>query len=310
MLSESNGKSGIRLPYPRVIYDLGSNNGDDLPYYLKKADRVVAVEANPVLAQAITQRFMREIAEKRLFVENCVLIAAESPHIAATPPQIVPFYLHKNNHKLSQLPKPTEKNLANFEEVFLPSKSVSSLVGTYGEAFYVKIDLEHYDEVILKELFERGIRPPYISVEAHSIGVFCTLVSLGKYNAFKIVDGSTVAEKYRDRVIDSNAGPTTYSFPDHSAGPFGDDVDGPWMTASNFFYLLAFERLGWKDIHATTQIRPDPMAVPRFGTRAEFERAVRMRAATLLKTTAPKIVLDAAKFLRRVFPGRPKATRS
>jgi hypothetical protein len=33
----------------KVIHDIGANNGDDIPYYLKKADIVVAVEADPVL---------------------------------------------------------------------------------------------------------------------------------------------------------------------------------------------------------------------------------------------------------------------
>ena len=41
------------------------------------------------------------------------------------------------------------------------------------------------------------------------------------------------------------------------------------MTADNFFYLLAYERLGWKDIHATNCVEPDPklQAVPRMGLR-------------------------------------------
>lgn len=34
----------------RVIYDFGSKNGDDIPYYLEKPDLDVAVEANPILA--------------------------------------------------------------------------------------------------------------------------------------------------------------------------------------------------------------------------------------------------------------------
>jgi hypothetical protein len=39
-----------------VIYDFGANNGDDIPYYLKKAELVVAVEANPSLCQKIEER--------------------------------------------------------------------------------------------------------------------------------------------------------------------------------------------------------------------------------------------------------------
>lgn len=57
----------------KIIYDLGANNGDEIPYYLKKADTVVAVEANPVLCDQIRDRFAVQIAEGRLFVEGCVL---------------------------------------------------------------------------------------------------------------------------------------------------------------------------------------------------------------------------------------------
>jgi hypothetical protein len=56
------------------------------------------------------------------------------------------------------------------------------------------------------------------------------------YKSFALVDGSSVAERY--------------SFKPHSAGPFGPDIDGPWYDADAFFYLLASEGLGWKDIHA------------------------------------------------------------
>ena len=37
----------------KIIYDIGANNGDDIGYYLKKADQVIAVEANPDLSKRI-----------------------------------------------------------------------------------------------------------------------------------------------------------------------------------------------------------------------------------------------------------------
>ncbi len=43
----------------KIIYDFGANNGDDIPYYLKKAELVVAVEANPSLCQKIEERFLQ-----------------------------------------------------------------------------------------------------------------------------------------------------------------------------------------------------------------------------------------------------------
>ena len=48
-----------------LIYDLGSHNGQDSEFYLKKGFTVVAVEANPELCEHLKRRFGREIAEGR-----------------------------------------------------------------------------------------------------------------------------------------------------------------------------------------------------------------------------------------------------
>jgi hypothetical protein len=52
-------------------------------------------------------------------------------------------------------------------------------------------------------------------------------------------------------------------FPEHSAGPFGEDIAGRWMTRNNFFRLLSTVGLGWKDIHASRVDAPDPSYAPR-----------------------------------------------
>jgi len=36
-----------------LIFDIGANNGDDTAFYLKKGFRVVAIEADPALAQKL-----------------------------------------------------------------------------------------------------------------------------------------------------------------------------------------------------------------------------------------------------------------
>jgi len=238
----------------KIIYDFGSNNGDDIPYYLLKSDLVIAVEANPILCDHIKNEFKEQIASGILIVENCVLNIEESSDQVA-------FYIHKTNHVLSQLPKP--KNIDQFEEVFLPSKNVIQLIQKYGDPYYIKIDIEHYDQIILRELFINNIMPPHISAESHSIDVFATLVALGRYNSFKLVDGPSVSNRYRDYEISTNNGSIKYSFPHHSAGPFGNDISGPWMTANNFFRVLAFSGLGWKDIHASNIENPDANYKPQ-----------------------------------------------
>lgn len=240
----------------RIIYDFGANNGDDLPYYLQKAEKVVAVEANPVLANHIRSRFADAIASGRLVVE------ARALTVEATA-AAVPFYIHKSNHVLSQFPEPPQSTISQFDRISVPAQNVVELIRRHGDPHYVKVDVEHYDQAILRALFLNGIKPPYISAESHSIEVFALLVALGDYRAFKLVDGRSIPHRYRNAAIQTIAGPARYDFPNHSAGPFGVDVAGPWMTRDNFFRVLGFAGLGWRDIHASRVDSPDPAHSPQ-----------------------------------------------
>lgn len=237
----------------KIIYDVGANNGSDIPYYLLKADVVVAIEANPDLCEIIRQRFSAEIQAGRLILENCVVTANENL-------SEVDFYIHKTYAGQSQFPPPSEATLPQFTKLKLPSKSILSLINTHGEPYYIKIDVEHYDAPLLNAIFASNLRPPFISAESHSIDVFVALVAQGRYKAFKLVDGPSVSRIYKNRVIKSQSTqePIRYSFPFKSAGPFGDDIDGKWMTPDHLFSLLSSQGFGWKDIHATNTENPAP----------------------------------------------------
>ena len=238
-----------------VIYDFGANNGDDIPYYLKKADRVIAVDANPVLTGHIATRFQDEIKSGRLTVLNHVLSDADG----ADP---VPFYVHKHEHFRSQFAPPPAAERSHFDEIAAIPRRPSAIIRHFGEPLYVKIDVEGHDHVVLKDLLLAGIRPDFISAEAHHVDVFAWLAGPGGYNAFKLVDGPGVAVRYRDAVIRTDRGEERYSFPVHAAGPFGEDIAGPWMTADQFFRVLAYAGLGWKDVHAARDVTADPAYAP------------------------------------------------
>ncbi len=239
----------------KVIYDIGSNNGDDIPYYLLKSDLVVAIEANPLLCQGIKERFPEALASGKLVIENCVVdIAPGQP--------AVPFYVHLTSHVLSQFPRPTDEFIDQFFEVPLPSRNIFDILAQHGDPYYIKIDIEHFDHVLLRALFENGVYPPYISAESHSSQIFALMVALGRYTAFKVVDGYQVAQKYQNAVIQTEEGPVQYSFPHHSAGPMGEDIPGPWMTPDNLFSSLGLAGLGWKDIHASRLDEADPAYLP------------------------------------------------
>ena len=268
-----------------IIYDIGANNGDDIPYYLKKADVVVAVEANPELCRQMQGRFSSEIQQGRLVIENCVLTSEDQG-------ETVPFYLHKTNHVLSQF-LPPKYNSENFERVLLSGKSVSQLFEEYGLPYYVKIDVEGYDHILLLSLFNRNITTQYISAESHSIEVFLLLTSLGGYNLFKIVDGNSVVNEYRNHLIKTIDGEEVYSFPFHSAGPFGEDVAGNWINSACLFRRLQSEGLGWKDIHAKKDYTGSQHWQPRTSWRIKYwhykskwfaSKAYKKVMRTLLKT--------------------------
>jgi FkbM family methyltransferase len=238
-----------------VIFDLGANNGDDTAYYLKKADRVIAVEANPDLCAVIRARFAEELDAGRLVVENAVLTAEHGKPNAI-------FHLHRSNHVLSQFPPPEAHEAADFEAVELPALSVAELLRRHGEPHYVKMDLEHYDGAVLGALFAGGVFPDYISAEAHDMEVFQIMVAAG-YKAFKLVDGRTVPERYGEHFIMTAFSRELHAFPRHSAGPYGNDIPGPWMTVDDFQALLRVVGFGWKDIHASRRDETGP-GIPRW----------------------------------------------
>lgn len=239
-----------------VIFDLGANNGDDVAYYLKKADLVVAVEANPQLCQLISTRFAGAISAGQLIVENAVLTVDASRASAL-------FHLHRTNHVLSQFPAPAATEAHLFEAVTLPALPVAELLRRHGTPHYAKLDLENYDAPVLRALFEAGVFPDYLSAEAHRIDVLQLMVMAGGYKAFKLVDGQSVAKRFGEHFIMTPFGRELHAFPHHSAGPYGNDIPGIWMTAEYLLRLLQVVGLGWKDIHASRLDAPQP-GIPRW----------------------------------------------
>ena len=224
----------------KIIYDLGSNNGDDIPYYLMRSDLVVAVEANPELCDLIKHRFAEYVTNGRLIVENVVIGVFDSP-------SLVPFYINPNEDVVSSVIKHN-----GTIEIQIPSKNIISLIQEYRDPYYIKIDIEGLDQPVLEAILSNNIFPPYISVESHILGIFNTFMKYEKYKKFKVVEGYWVSKVYKDRLyIRQDGSIINYSFPYHSAGPFGNDVDGPWMDKNQLWDYLETQNLGWKDIHAS-----------------------------------------------------------
>jgi FkbM family methyltransferase len=228
----------------KTIYDVGSNNGDDIAYYLLKAESVVAVEANPSLCAQIKARYSREIETGRLHLVNAALVDTDQ-HVAD-------FYIHKKHHVLGTL-NPIDGNEDDYIKRQVDAINVPTLFARYGDPYYIKIDVEGFDQNVLISLQAHSVKPPYISAESHKIGVFAILSEEMNYQSFKLVDGRSVGVVYKKSLFYSPIldKMVAYSFPRHSAGPFGNDIFGEWMDKATMLRYLSMHGLGWKDIHAS-----------------------------------------------------------
>lgn len=226
-----------------AIYDLGMHNGSDIPYYLKKGMHVVAVEANPSLIERAASRWNAETRDGRLKLINAAIVPADSANREQTA-----FYVNTRDSLLSQLHEPVGED-RDFKKITINCISASRLILENGHPHYVKIDLEGIDHEILSDLFGKKIFPDYISAEYHTVRVFCQMAAAG-YDRFKLLEGASVGRIYRDAQVMTPSGREQFSFTPHSAGPFGEDLLGPWLDVDAFFFTLANNRTGWKDIHA------------------------------------------------------------
>ena len=227
----------------KVIYDFGASDGRNIPYYLLKSDLVIAVEANPKNCEIIKKKFTEEIDRKKLIIKNCIVSNQNSKNSE--------FFIHKTNNLLSQFPKPKNNIIDNFSKINLESIDVVYLIQKYGEPYYIKIDVEEYDNVILKKIFDSNISPNYISAEAINTEVISLFLNNKNYNSFKLIEGNTIGLLYRNAKITVNNKKIRYSFHKDSAGPFGNDLYGNWIKKDNFEKLIKFKMHGWRDVHAS-----------------------------------------------------------
>ena len=224
-----------------LVYDVGMNNGDDAAYYLKKGYDVVGIDAHAGLCQQCTMRFAAEIAQGRMRVINVGVGAEEGT---------LEFY-HND------LEDPISTFLPNYwtdrswrKPVPVAVRTLSSIIRECGEPYFVKIDVEFLDHVVLIELLRAGILPRYVSAEAQLIDVYCALVTMG-YESFKLVEGKTIPQTFRDRELRAHDGTVfRHEFSAVSSGPFADDLPGEWLDKDQVLRQLLGIGLGWVDLHA------------------------------------------------------------
>jgi FkbM family methyltransferase len=227
-----------------IVYDVGMNAGEDIPYYVKKGYRVVGIEANPDLAQQVSEQYAPLIEGGDVTVLN-VGVGPE--------PGRLPFYIHQNKSGLSSFVLPQDGR-GTWRSVEVEVRRLSDVIAEHGTPAFVKIDVEGVDHEIVLELLSSGIRPPMLSVEVHRLDALCSVVAMG-YQEMQFVNCSKIGQSGRSTPVRTLSGEVTeHSFPVHSAGPFGDDLTGQWLSAEAGVLEWFAKRLvlgsGWYDVHA------------------------------------------------------------
>jgi FkbM family methyltransferase len=160
-----------------LIYDVGMNNGDDTAYYLARGFRVVAVEADPTLAEAAHRRFAAEIAAGRLKVLNL----AVGPEDATAQ-----FWVCPQNSVWNSFDRQYAARCGlPHHAIDVPVRRFAGVMKEHGVPYYLKIDIEGYDHYCLTAI-DPAEAPRFVSFEITNIKDLGTLESRG-YNAFKCI---------------------------------------------------------------------------------------------------------------------------
>jgi FkbM family methyltransferase len=236
-------------PSAELIYDFGMHVATDTEFYLKKGFRVVAIEANPILAEAAARRLNKWIRAGRLVILNIGV----APVAGA-----FPFYVNKVHSEWSSFDKAIASRGHEVERIEVRTAPPQDIFAIFGAPYFIKIDIEGYDGLVVGAAVELPQPPRYLSFENGDLAIFEILVGAG-YDGFKLINQRTVSEL-------NSAAPALegiaveHSFPFGSSGPFGKETPGTWTSAdeTRAFLIEHFEAraerrgpdVDWWDLHA------------------------------------------------------------
>lgn len=250
-----------------LIFDIGMHVGQDTAYYLRMGYRVLAVEANPVLADRNRKKFFKPISEGKLTILNNGISDREG---------ILPFYINKRLSEWSSFDKATgTRNETPYEVKDIPCVTTKSLFEKYGIPYYMKIDIEGYDHFCISDIDASGDKPEFISCEAvhpewldmmYEKG-YKKFKMLHQGNEFKPIDLSLEKKSWFPKYQIIRNGiklrlqkfiPFRYAY--GSSGPFGEHTPGEWKSYEEirnlYLAFYQFEKkiplnpVSWFDFHA------------------------------------------------------------
>jgi len=149
----------------QLVFDLGFHRGEDTDHYLALGHRVVAVEANPNLAEQGQERFAAAINSGQLtLVHAAVLGEARALSVVAFHPH--PSRSEWGSVDLRWVQRNAEAHgLPHDAPLMVQATTLQQLVAQFGTPWLLKIDIEGTDEEVLVDLAALDEKPAFVSWE-------------------------------------------------------------------------------------------------------------------------------------------------
>jgi len=254
----SIGSDGLGHLDTRLIFDIGFHIGDDSAYYLSQGYRVVGVDANPAMIQEGHKRFSKEIASRQLTILNAAMWHTSGEKIS--------FYVNQSYPGKSSLDPDHDELGGKCYQIDVETISVADLFKTYGVPWYMKMDIEGADEMVVRNLPSASVLPKYFSCELTLGRPMVDLLASNGYVGFKLINGGTLTQSleiYDNEIFiralrkagcvcrpirsliaglpksmrpkKTHWDPPRLRVPsqlsDQTTGPFGEEADGEWLSA-------------------------------------------------------------------------------
>jgi FkbM family methyltransferase len=128
----------------QTVFDVGMNNGDDSAYYLSRGCKVIAVEANPILAQRGRERFRGDIASGRMVIESVGIVGH---------PGKIPFWINEERDVFSSFDRAKAgREGMKCHPVDVDCVTFDMLLKKHGVPDYLKLDVEGAEPHCLRSL--------------------------------------------------------------------------------------------------------------------------------------------------------------
>ena len=175
----------------KVIFDIGSNEGEDTEYYLARGYKVVAFECSPKNIKLLKNKFKDQIFKEQLKIEERALFSGGGKN------KKINFYESNFSTWGTTKQKWDERNKklgGQSKKIYVDTLDPKDIYELYNFPFYMKIDIEGADMEVLSSLkiLNKKNLPLFLSIESEKVSwnklikEMNLFKSLG-YKKFKII---------------------------------------------------------------------------------------------------------------------------